>query len=75
MKTLFDSIIDLPKKKGNPYKNRRGKYTDQSTARIDQAEKERDEWKKRAEYFESLYRGAGTMLRLKDNEILKLKGQ
>ncbi|MBN2787407.1 MAG: hypothetical protein JXQ69_03690 [Paludibacteraceae bacterium] len=74
MKHDAQTVLQLvPKKKGNPYKNRKGKYTDQCTARIEQTEKERDTWKERALYFESVYKGSAQMIRMKDEEILKLK--
>lgn len=75
MATLFDEYFTSQPKVGNPYHDRRGKYTDAKTAAKEQAEKRADIAEHNLAYVYSCYQGMAVEYArvLRENEILKLK--
>lgn len=76
MGTLFDEIeVVQPKKKGNPYHSRRGRYTDKLTAAKEKAEKRADVAENSLDYIRSCYHSMGRQYSKLLREYEELKSQ
>lgn len=74
METLFGELVtEKVKKIGNPYHNRRGKYSDKKTAAKELAEKRADNAENSLKYISSCYHYIGKQYSslLRENEKLK----
>ncbi len=74
MATLFENEeIAKPKKKGNPYHNSNGKFSNRFVARAELAEKRAAIAENKLYYIMSVYKGAGSQLRKANERIIELE--
>lgn len=74
MATLFDNEdFQKPKKKGNPYHSKTGKFSNKFVSRAELAEKRAVIAENKLEYIMSVYRGSSSQLRKANERIIELE--